>query len=389
MQYDCVIVGCGFSGSVIARYLAEKEKQKVLVLEKRNHIAGNMYDYKDENGILTQKYGPHTFHTNKKELYQYITQFGEWEPYILTCMVKIDEKFTPSPFNFQTIDDYYSKKEAEKLKQRLKDYYKKEQATIVELLNCKDEQIRKYAEFLYEKDYSLYTAKQWGISPKEIDISVLNRVPVLFSYKNAYFNDTYQVMPKVSFTNFFENLLGHERIELKLNVEARNYITIDTKNKKVIFQEEVVKCPIIYTGAIDHLLDYKYGVLSYRSLNFKLKTLPIKSYQDAPVVAYPQAEGFTRITEYTKIPVQKKEITKIAIEYPLSYNPIEKTEPYYPILTEKNVECYQRYYNELKEIKNLFLCGRLADFKYYNMDQALENALNMCREIESYLKSHR
>lgn len=382
-MYDNIVIGCGFAGSVIARYLAEKLNKKVLILERRNHIAGNMYDFKDENDILVQLYGPHTFHTNNKELYEYINRFGQWEPFKLKCMAYIDGKYTPSPFNFQTIDDFYCKENAHLLKERIKEYYKdKEKATIVELMNCEDMLIRSFANFLFEKDYSLYTAKQWGISPKKIDVSVLGRVPVLFSYKDGYFDDVYQVMPKESFTKVFENILSHPNIEIKFNTEAKDLITIDTNRKKVYFKDREVTSPIIYTGAIDHLLDYKYGVLPYRSLRFDFSTKYVKSYQDAPVVAYPQAEGFTRITEFTKIPIQKKELTKIAIEYPLQYDPDEKTEPYYPVLTEESIRKYKKYQSELEDINNLFLCGRLADFKYYNMDQVLEQALCTCKNIE-------
>lgn len=389
-MYDSVVVGAGFCGSVIARFLAEEMNKKVLVVERRNHIAGNMYDFKDENDILTQQYGPHTFHTNKKEIYDYINRFGEWIPYELRCMACIDGKFTPSPFNFQTIDDFYSEEEAKEIKEHIKEYYKdQDKTTIVEMLNCSDDVIRKYANFLYEKDYSLYTAKQWGISPEDIDISVLNRVPVLFSYKEGYFEDTYQVMPKYGFTKFFENMLNHPNITIQLETDAVEYIKLDIENKKITFGEESPDVPIIYTGPLDQLLSYKYGILPYRSLRFEYKTLNMKSFQDAPVVAYPQAKDYTRITEYTKIPIQDKDITKIAIEYPLQYNLGENTEPYYPILTTENIVSYNKYKSELENIDNLFICGRLAEFKYYNMDQALERALSMCDIIKEWFITKR
>lgn len=374
-NYDVIVVGCGLSGSVAARELAERGK-KVIILEKRNHIGGNMYDEVDENGILVQKYGPHTFHTNKKELYDYMCKYEEWEPFYLKCMAQIDGKFTPTPFNFQTIDDFYEKDKAEQLKKRIREYYGDvESKAIVELLECKDELIREYANFLFDKDYSLYTAKQWGIKPSEIDVSVLKRVPVNFSYKDRYFEDTYQVMPKHSFTQFFNNLLNHENITVKLNEDALKYLEVDTDNKIVKVNGKKWDKLIVYTGPLDQLLKYKYGVLPYRSLRFDYQTKDTKSYQPAPVVAYPQEEGYTRITEYTKIPVQKKDKTKIAIEYSLPINDEKNVEPYYPVLTDVSQKRYGQYENEIKKIKNIKMCGRLAQFKYFNMDQALWNVL--------------
>lgn len=376
-NYDVIVVGCGLSGSVAARELAERGK-KVIILEKRNHIGGNMYDEVDENGILVQKYGPHTFHTNKKELYDYMCKYEEWEPFYLKCMTQIDGKFTPTPFNFQTIDDFYEKDKAEKLKERIREYYGDvESKTIVELLECKDELIREYAHFLFEKDYSLYTAKQWGIKPSEIDVSVLKRVPVNFSYKDNYFEDTYQVMPKHSFTRFFKNLLNHENITVKLNEDALKYIEVDTDNKIVKVNGEKWDKQIVYTGPLDQLLEYKYGVLPYRSLRFDYQTKDTKSYQPAPVVAYPQEEGYTRITECTKIPKQQKEITKIVIEYP---EEIVK-ELYYPILTSKSIKQSKLYKEDLKVIKNIVSIGRLGNYKYYNMDQIVEGVRNRIMSV--------
>ncbi len=362
--------------------MAEDCNKKVLIIDRRNYIAGNMYDFIDENGFLIQQYGPHTFHTNKKYLYDYILRFADWETYNLTCMAQIDDKFTPSPFNFQTIDDYFSAEEAMALKARIKEIYgNAEKTTIVEMLNSDDELIKNYAKFLFDKDYSLYTAKQWGIAPSEIDVSILKRVPVLFSYKTGYFDDEYQVMPKVSFTNFFENLLGHKNITIKLNTAADSLISI--KNEMLFIDGIVSDIPVIYTGAIDELLGYKYGPLPYRSLKFEFQTINGDSFQEAPVVAYPQAEGFTRITEYTKLPYQQTNgKTKIAIEYPVKYLAGQNSEPYYPVLTEKSIKQYEQYSNYASQIKNLYLCGRLADFKYYNMDQALDNALNLCKILK-------
>lgn len=380
---EALVIGCGLTGSVIARFLAEKLNKKVVIWDRRNHVGGNMYDYYDEHGILVHKYGPHTFHTKKKYLYDYMYQFAEWKEYKLTCMAQINGKFTPTPFNFQTIDDFYDKKEADDLKKRIRNEFgNKATATVVEVLNCNDKKIQEYAKFLFDNDYSLYTAKQWGISANEVDPSILKRVPLRFSYDIGYFDDEYQVMPATTFTDFFKSLLNHKNIEIKLGIEALEHLNVDLQNNKVFIDGEYKDIPIIYTGALDELFDNCYGKLPYRSLRFEWKYEDIDSKQDAPVVAYPQAEGFTRITEYKKLPVQDVKGTTYAVEYPLSYNENVKMEPYYPVLTEKSQMIYSKYLEKASDIKNLFLAGRLADFKYYNMDQALERALNVCKKID-------
>lgn len=380
---EVLVIGCGLTGSVIGRFLAEILNKKVIIWDRRNHIGGNMYDYYDEHGILVHKYGPHIFHTKKKELYDYMCKFTEWEEYKLTYMAQIDGKFTPTPFNFQTIDDFYSEEDANDLKNRIKKVFgDRKIATVVEVLNCDDEKIRKYGEFLFEKDYSLYTAKQWGISAKEVDPSILKRVPLRFSYDIGYFDDEYQVMPKTTYVDFFKNLLNHKNIEVRLGIEALDYLKIDKVKRKILVNNKVVDFPVIYTGALDELFDTCYGKLPYRSLHFEWKYENIESKQDAPVVAYPQEDKFTRITEYKKLPKQDVKGTTYAVEYPLSYDEQCNMEPYYPVLTEDSMEKYNRYLDIAKTIDNLYLAGRLADFKYYNMDQALERALSLCKILK-------
>ena len=383
MNIDALVIGCGLTGSVIARYLAEKQNKRILIVEKREHIAGNMYDYYQRDGFLVQQYGPHVFHTNKKALFDFMAQYSEWSDFYITCMAQIDGIFTPSPFNFQTIDDFYSENEAAILKSHIKQNFgDADKSTIVELLKSEDEIIRNYAELLYEKDYKPYTAKQWGILPEEIDVSVLNRVPVLFSYKFGYFDDKFQKLPLRGYTAFFRKLLKHQNITVKTGSNALDFLTL--KDNKVCMFDQKIDFPIIYTGPADELLNYKYGELPYRSVRFDLRTESVDSYQPTPIVAYPQAKDFTRITEYKKLPCQTNTgKTIVAIEYPQPYI-YGKTEPYYPTLTNHSQKVYLRYYDELKNIPNLFLCGRLADFKYYNMDQALERALAVCEELKHF-----
>ena len=253
-------------------------------------------------------------------------------------------------------------------------------ATVLEVLNSKDEKIREYAEFLYEKDYKLYTAKQWGIPAEKIDKSVLERVPLRFSYDEGYFDDEYEVMPKISFTNFFENILNHKNIEVVLNKEALNHIKIE--NNKILIDNENLNIPVIYTGALDELFNLEYGRLPYRSLKFEFKYEDIESFQEAPVTAYPQAEKYTRITEYKKLPYQNVKGTTYAVEYPLHYENNKDAEPYYPVITKESKILYAKYQEKAKNINNLIYAGRLADFKYYNMDMALKRALEVYEEIK-------
>lgn len=370
---DCLVVGCGLTGSVIARQLAE-QGQKVEIWERRNHIGGNMYDYVDGHGFLVQKYGPHTFHTKKKELYDYICQYEQWQEYHLTCGAVWDGKYTPTPFNFTTIDTFYPPDSAGQLKEKLKAAFPgREFATVIEVLKHSDPDIRGYAEFLFQNDYAPYTAKQWGVSPAEIDPSVLRRVPLRFSYGEGYFDDPYQVMPVHSYTDFFKNLLNHPNIQVKRNTEALDHLTI--KNNRVMIDGTVFEGKVFYTGALDELFGCVYGKLPYRSLRFEWRYEEKESLQPAPVVAYPQEKGYTRITEYKKLPIQDKLGTSYAVEYPLPYKNGEQMEPYYPVLTESSQKQYESYRALADAVQGFVCCGRLGDFKYYNMDQALENAL--------------
>ena len=376
---DYLVIGCGLSGAVVARHLAERGRQ-VTIWERRDHIGGNMYDYVDEHGFLVQKYGPHTFHTKKKELYDYMCRFGRWQDYKLTCGAAWGGKYTPTPFNFTTIDTFYPAEKAELLKEKLKKAFSgRDTATVVEVLAHPDEDIRGYAEFLFQNDYAPYTAKQWGVSPSEIDPSVLKRVPLRFSYEEGYFDDPYQVMPEQSFTHFFHNLLDHPNIHVELGVEALDHIQI--RNDRIFLDGVPLEIPVVYTAALDELFGGIYGRLPYRSLRFEWKYEDKESLQDAPVVAYPQEAGYTRITEYKKLPVQTGTGTSYALEYPLTYQEGTQQEPYYPVLTEQSQQQYEQYRRAAEAVPNLICCGRLADFKYYNMDQALEQALNVCENI--------
>lgn len=383
-KYDYIIVGAGLAGGILARKLTENNKKKVLIVERRDHIAGNTYDFEDENGVKIQKYGPHVLHTNSDLVYNFISQFCIPRKYRTKCEAVIDGVSTPSPFNFKTIDQFYDAKKAELLKEKLLKHYKnKSTVTVVEMLDSEDEDIKGFAKFLFEKDYKLYTAKQWNLQPEEIDPSVLKRVPIVLSYGDTYFYDKYEFIPKDGFTEMYKKIIDFPQIDVKLNVDALEHIAIDENKKKILWDGEPIK--IIYTGAIDELFGYKFGILPYRSLYFKYESLKQESFQNVAIVAYPQVQGYTRITEYTKMPVQKGNgSTKIAYEYPIIYDRTADVgnEPYYPVLTKKSIEVFGLYKEYAKKFSNLVLCGRLADFKYYNMDQVILRTLELYDSME-------
>jgi UDP-galactopyranose mutase len=383
-MFDYLIIGCGFTGSIIARKIAEEKNKKVLILERRNHIAGNMYDVFDENNILIQKYGPHVFYTDEEKVYSFIQRFATFEDYSVIARVCIEGTTLPSPFNFEAIDTFYSKEAAAELKAKLLQYFNgREVVTVIELLNAKDQDIKEYAQFLFEKDYRPYTMKQWGLNPEQIDVSILERCPVFLSYREKYLEKKYECLPVGGFTNMFEKMLDHPNITVELGADCNNVISVDTENQQILYKNNVCRQTVVFTGAIDELLQYRFGQLPYRSLRFDYHTLNQKSFQSAAVVTYPQVPDYTRITEYTKFPYQKSEKTVVVYEYPVHYkkDSSELMEPFYPILNDENAALYEKYLNEIKDIKNLHVCGRLGDYKYYNMDQAVMRALKVADEL--------
>ncbi len=383
---DAIVVGSGLTGSVIARKLAEDLNMKVLVLEKRNHIGGNVYDEKDEDGILVQRYGPHLFHTNLDEVYEFLSRFTKFEPYCLEAAACIDGKNLPMPFNFTSIDFFYDEGAAIKLKNKLcSAYSKREIVNILELLKHEDNDIKGYGQVLFEKDYRLYSSKQWGVDPKDIDSSILKRVPIFLSYRTTRFDDKYQCLPCNGFTDLVDKILFHPNIQIKKNVDAFEKLKINLLSNEIYYENVKYSGLVIYTGPIDELQNFKYGELQYRSIEIKYEKYNYLNYLEYPAIAYPQADGFVRKTEYTKLPYQNiSDKTVIGIEYPVPYdrNNTDSIGAAYPILNQKNCELYQKYLTSCNDFKNLIICGRLGDFKYYDMDQAVKRALDVSLKIK-------
>jgi len=372
------VIGSGIVGCVIAHEMAEKGKE-VVVWERRNHTGGNLYDFTDDYGVHIHLYGPHIFHTKIERVWEYVNRFCKFEDYNLVCGSVIDGKCVPTSFDFLSVDTFFPK-EAEKMKEHIKKVFgNQKSATVLEMLDCKDEYVQKFAQYLYDKDYAPYTAKQWGIKLEEVDRDIFKRVPILFSYGSKYFDDPHQAIPAEGYTELIDNLLAHKNISVHMDFEALEHLSI--RNGTLFIDGMEADGTVIYTGPIDELFECKYGKLPYRSLRFEWKHDDIDSFQDMPVVAYPQAEGYTRITEYKKLPYQNVKGTTYAVEYPLPYRHGESNEPYYPVLTDESKDLFEKYRSMAAGIKNLVCCGRLADFKYYNMDQAIERALTVAGQL--------
>ncbi len=383
-MYDYLIVGSGFCGSVIARKLAEELDKKVLILEKRDQIAGNMYDYPDENGIMVQKYGPHTFVTDKPEIVEYISRYGGWHEYVVCTEAEIDGQLIPSPFNFKAVEMMYPPDHAAELIRRLKARFPgEERVPIFMLAECGDELIQEYAERMYQKDYIPYTCKQWGIPPEKLDRSVIARVKIVLSYETKYMQQKYQLMPDVSFTQFFGSLLDHPNITVHTGVDALEHLRADTKTHTVRFQNGEASVPVVYTGPIDELFGNCFGRLPYISLDIRNFTHSEDYHQRTPIIVYPQAEGYTRSSEYKYFYGQKAEGTTVSFEYPMPYDPDAPIGniPYYPIINDENLQVYQQYRALANQFHNLYVCGRLGDYKYYNMDAAIERGFEIAGEI--------
>ena len=367
-MHEYLIVGAGISGSVLANLIADKLNKKVLVIDRKNHIAGNCYDYKDENNITVHKYGAHIFHTNNKEVWDYLSKFTSWNYYYHKVKSIIEGNEVFIPFNLNTLRELFSPIMAERIENKLLSTYGYGvKVPILEFQNSNDEDLKFIGKYVYENIFKNYTMKQWGLKPEEIDPTVTARVPIYISNDIRYFQDKYQGIPLNGYTKMIKNILNHKNIAVQLNTDSKE---LDLSNFKYIY----------YTGAIDEYFNYKYGELPYRSLRFDIQTIKREYYQNNSVINYPNDYDFTRIIEHKYFLYEKSDKTTISIEYPEKFE-IGKNERYYPISNDENNSLYNKYLEESKSNKNLYFFGRLGDYKYYNMDLAVERVLKLFDDI--------
>lgn len=379
-MFEYIIIGAGLAGSVIAEQISNVLNKKVMIIENRDHIGGNCYDYPYKNGIIIHKYGPHIFHTESKEVWDYISKFTQWYHYIHYVLGHIDGKNVPIPFNLNTLNELFSKDEAEDLTEKLIQKFGNDvKIPILELRKIDDRNIQALADFIYQKVFLNYTRKQWEMEPEELDHSVMTRVPVYISKDNRYFQDKYQGMPRDGYTKLFKNLLSNENIKILMNTNFKEIIKVNLDKNEIYLGENKFNGKLIYTGKIDEFFDYKFGELPYRSLKFDFKTLNKEYFQEVGTVNYPNDHDFTRITEFKYLTGKKSSKTIILTEYPQKYNK-NKNIPYYPIPQKENLKLYQKYKMEAKKFDNVIFLGRLAEYQYYNMDEVIEKALKVFKE---------
>ncbi|MBV9986537.1 MAG: UDP-galactopyranose mutase [Chitinophagaceae bacterium] len=360
-MFDYLIVGAGFAGSVIAERLASKANKKVLIIDKRDHIAGNTYDYYNKDGILVHKYGPHIFHTNSKEVYEYLSQFTTWRPYEHRVLGSVDGQLVPIPINLDTINKLYG---LNLCADQVEDFFASKAVKIDRIATSEDVVLSKVGKELYEKFFRGYTRKQWDLDPSELDASVTARVPTRTNRDNRYFTDTYQAMPQYGYTQLFRKMLSHPNIKIMLNTDYKEIIK-DIPHKTVIF-----------TGPIDSYFDYCYGKLPYRSIEFKFETLDQETFQPTGTVNYPNEHPYTRITEFKYLTGQKHPKTSVVYEYPKA-----EGDPYYPIPRAENNEIYKKYQLLAATTPNVYFTGRLGTYKYYNMDQVVAQSLTLFKKL--------
>jgi UDP-galactopyranose mutase len=360
--FSFLITGAGLTGAIFARELAEKD-HRVLVIDRREHIGGNCYDY-PLKGIMVHKYGPHIFHTNSGQVWKYLSKFTKWYPYMHRILALVDGALVPIPFNFNSIYALFPCEMAKRFENKLTDSFKfNSQIPVSELMKSEDTEIKQLANFIYEKVFAGYTEKQWGISADKINTAVLSRVPISISRDNRYFTDKYQGIPESGYTRMIENILQHQNITIKINTDFNSVKSNLSYDK------------LIYTGPIDEYFDYEFGPLPYRSLRFILNSYEFPEYQPSATVNYPCNYDFTRITEFKHFQKDVFNHTTVVEEYPEDYKS-GYNEPFYPVSNPETQAVYDKYMALSDKIKNVHFAGRLGWYKYYNMDTAVERTLN-------------
>ncbi|SFV50402.1 UDP-galactopyranose mutase [hydrothermal vent metagenome] len=378
-MYDYIVVGAGFAGAIVAERLASQQNKKILIIEKRDHIGGNCYDEIDSSGVLVHRYGPHLFHTDYDTVYEYLSRFTKWQEYTHKVVANVDGQNIDLPFNFNTLYQIFDESRADRLKSLLiEEYGADNRVSVSELRNSDNIELRELGEFIYEKIFLNYTIKQWGIEADEIDPSVLARVPILTSYDSRYFQDRYQAVPVDGYSELFKNILSHQNITIELGRDALESVSI--VDKQIHYNGTPFSGRVVFTGMVDELFGYKYGKLPYRSLDLKFEVYNMEYFQESAVVNYPNEHDYTRITEFKHIHHAETPQTTILKEYPQPYIG-GSTIPYYPMPTDESRESYERYSALASSVSGLTLLGRLAEYRYYDMDDIAKRALDTYKEI--------
>lgn len=382
-----VVVGSGFSGSVIARAIAEELNREVLIVEKRSHIAGNMFDELDEHGICVHKYGPHVVVTNKWSIIKYLSRFSDMYKHTVKELSFIDGKYVRLPFNFESVQQLVGCEKAEILINKLRREFKgRDRVPVLELANSSDVDIMQFGHLLFEKAYRTYCAKQWDVPVESLDTSIMNRVPMAMSYDERYMNKDFQYLPSKGYEKLFKNILNHPNIKIILNTDANEHLNLDIEKKIITFDNDEVEI-LVYTGAVDELFNLKYGELPYRSLDITYEWFNKERIYPEEIISFPQADGYTRKTEYKFMMQDTKNCkgTIVATEYPKEYVKGKSIAPFYPVITDENKAKHKKYVEAANKFGNIFLCGRLADFKYYNMDDCILHAFEIFENIKEKL----
>jgi UDP-galactopyranose mutase len=364
-MYDWLIVGAGFAGSVLAERLASQRGERVLIIDRRPHVGGNAYDRYDEAGLLIHQYGPHIFHTNAQQIFDHLSQFTDWRPYEHRVLAEVDKQLLPIPINLDTVNKLYG---LDLTSEELEGWFASRAEPVAEIRTSEDVVVSKVGRELYEKFFRGYTRKQWGLDPSELDKSVTARVPTRTNRDDRYFGDEYQFMPKHGYTRMFERMLDHPNINIMVQTDYE-----DVKNI-------VPHRRLIFTGPIDEFFGYRFGKLPYRSLQFKHVTLDQEWHQPVALVNYPQTNDYTRVTEYKHLTRQTHPKTALTYEFPSAHG-----DPYYPVPKAENQELYKKYERLSLTTPNVWFVGRLATYRYYNMDQIVGQALATFRRINEAL----
>ena len=380
--YDAIVVGAGYAGAVCARSLAESCGMKVAVLERRDHIGGNAYDYADDAGVLVHKYGQHIYHTFNDRVDQYLSRFTDWTNYQHKVLANVHGTLMPVPFNHASLKLAFGEEKGERLYQKLvATFGENKKVPIMELREKNDPELSEVADYVYENVFLHYTMKQWGKTPDDIDPAVMGRVPVFVGDDDRYFPQApHQGMPKVSYTDLFEHMLNHDLVSVFLGVDARDILSVG--DSAVTVCGRPYGGEVIYTGALDELFGFDLGALPYRTVDMVFETLDKDQFQPVGTVNYTVSENFTRITEFKNMTGQVVPgKTTILREYSRTYIPGVGETPYYVINEPENIELYKLYRKRVEGILSFHCVGRLAEYRYYDMDGVVASALDLSDEI--------